>query len=158
MDSLQAQAYATQARQDVPQMDPRTGKIHPTVAVAVELNVNGLVACSQYIPRDVNEDGTPTGEPTLILVQENRVPELLALVEDAPPERMQLAQEDLEDHEANREDHDQHRRHWKPSFEASFRQVMKRDMRPLKSVKVLRRIGEDEEVAPKSSGRSKSRG
>jgi hypothetical protein len=119
-------ALMRQARIDPLEVDPVTGEPVPTVAVEVE-----VLPTQQVVYGHVLSQGTHT-----IRVPETVVPLIQCMVEDASDQDMALVERELTWHRAELERGDNPQQ-WEPSLPASFRKVMHRDMRPLRSCRLL---------------------
>jgi hypothetical protein len=129
MDNLSSAVIAHTLRRDPPRFDASGAPI-PKVKVEVDCVASGLVECG--IPFEV---GVHTYE-----VYEDEVAHLEEKVESATPDDLARVRADHEGHladarEAAKTGADVPDRSALPSLAYSFRRIMRRDMRPFRSVK-----------------------
>ena len=152
MSTLQDRALSAQLRQDHPPIDPKTGQKYARAIVAVTSTIPHQVVRGHLITAPVNDDGEITGEPDIIETTIDVVPDLEKLLEDATAAEWKAVRKDLDWHEANKADHEEHHRHWAPSLSGSFRAIMKRDIRPFTKVEVLGLLDDDAKGAKSAKG------
>lgn len=137
-DLLAKLAMAKLARVDPVPYDPHTGEEYEIVRLMIDSHtLNQPIANGNLVCNDEE-----TGEPRVYEVYENQVAGVEAMVETATKREMDQVQRDLDWHTTSATvgvdgDDPKNERGCYPSFPASFRHVMHRDMLPFRSVKVI---------------------
>ncbi|MFQ5427185.1 MAG: hypothetical protein ACE5EV_08895 [Gaiellales bacterium] len=130
-DTLARLAMARMARVDPVPYDPRTGQEFKVVRVEIDSRTDG-----QAIPGHLVAAGKGVYE-----LYENQVESVESLCEMATQAELDAVQRDLEHHKAEClgqiGDKPENKRNYLPSFEASFRRLMHRDILPFRSVELL---------------------
>jgi len=129
-DTLARLAMARMARVDAVPYDPRTGEEYALVRVEIDSRCNG-----QAIPGGLVPAGQSVHE-----IYENQLAGVEALVEPVTEAELASVAADYEHHCrecAGELGEPENKRTYLPSFEASFRRLMHRDILPFRSVSVL---------------------
>lgn len=146
-DTLAKLAMARLARVDPIPYDPRTGREYDIVRVRIDSSTlnqpiaNGNLVCNEQ--EEPEDPKSPYSTPLVYEIYENQLKGVVAMVETATEEDMARVNEDLDHHtrEATGQGVDgkgaKNTRGCYPSFPASFRHVMRRDMLPFRSVEVI---------------------